>query len=474
MHTVLFALVVGFIASTATWCAWFVTHLPWLGLPERVSIPLLIVTWLVALTMPLRGVPRVRSLGIGALAGLASGMIGLLLLGSKLVEPPPEGTGPAGAVIPAAPLIVIGFLTLGVALGVLAGLIASCLPPRRAPTSAASGRLAPLDAAHLRPSSRDLLAWFAWVMLGTLAPLILIGGLVTSTDAGMAVPDWPGTFGSNMFLYPLGPRARPEVFLEHSHRLFGTLAGLAAIVLAGWTLATDLRRSARVLAVAVLTLVVLQGVLGGLRVLTGSPDPHADPRLLRFVHGVLAQVTVAVAAALAAVLSPMYQALPPGGDPSWRDAPPGAWRRARFWSTALLHASFLQLVLGAMYRHFRDSHSLWTHAGFAVIVTVAAASAAFAARAASAHAPAAGQTLRRTAGWILAVVILQVVLGWATLLGGGTARAAESVPQALLRTAHQGTGALLIALGTVLYVFLIRLVPHRRALSPPLPPDSPA
>ena len=64
-----------------------------------------------------------------------------------------------------------------------------------------------------------------------VAPLLFVGGLVTSTNSGMAVPDWPNTFGSNMFLYPLGPRAQPDVYLEHSHRLFGTLVGLATLKL---------------------------------------------------------------------------------------------------------------------------------------------------------------------------------------------------------------------------------------------------
>jgi cytochrome c oxidase assembly protein subunit 15 len=40
------------------------------------------------------------------------------------------------------------------------------------------------------------------VALATLA-LIGMGGLVTSHGAGMAVPDWPTTYGYNMFLFPI-------------------------------------------------------------------------------------------------------------------------------------------------------------------------------------------------------------------------------------------------------------------------------
>ena len=70
-----------------------------------------------------------------------------------------------------------------------------------------------------------------------MGTVLLIGGLVTSTESGMAVPDWPGTFGANMFLYPIGLMAHPRIFLEHSHRLFGAMAGLVSILalLALWT-----------------------------------------------------------------------------------------------------------------------------------------------------------------------------------------------------------------------------------------------
>ena len=72
---------------------------------------------------------------------------------------------------------------------------------------------------------------FAAFVVAATAILIFAGGLVTSTGSGLSVPDWPNTFGTNMFLYPLGPRAAPDVFLEHSHRLFGTLVGLSAIAM---------------------------------------------------------------------------------------------------------------------------------------------------------------------------------------------------------------------------------------------------
>src|SRR5574341_1816746 len=93
--------------------------------------------------------------------------------------------------------------------------------------------------------------------------LILAGGLVTGTGAGLAVPDWPTTFGYNMFLYPWS-RMVGGILYEHSHRLIGSIVGLltVALTLAIW--AVEPRRWLRRLAGAALGAVILQGVLGGL------------------------------------------------------------------------------------------------------------------------------------------------------------------------------------------------------------------
>ena len=59
-------------------------------------------------------------------------------------------------------------------------------------------------------------------------PLLFIGGLVTSKGAGLAVPDWPTTFGYNMFLYPWS-KMIGNIFYEHSHRLVASCVGLLTI-----------------------------------------------------------------------------------------------------------------------------------------------------------------------------------------------------------------------------------------------------
>ena len=68
--------------------------------------------------------------------------------------------------------------------------------------------------------------------------LIVIGGIVTSTDSGLAVPDWPTTFGYNMFLYPLSEMVG-GILYEHSHRLMGSLVGMLTIGLLGLILVKD-------------------------------------------------------------------------------------------------------------------------------------------------------------------------------------------------------------------------------------------
>lgn len=111
-------------------------------------------------------------------------------------------------------------------------------------------------------------------------PVIWVGSLVTTYNAGMAVPDWPGTYGYNLFLYPwttwiFGPW---DLFVEHGHRLLASLCGFIAI---GLTIVAWRNRSRRWLfwfSLGALALVIFQGLLGGVRVLF-------DQRLIAMVHG---------------------------------------------------------------------------------------------------------------------------------------------------------------------------------------------
>ncbi len=133
--------------------------------------------------------------------------------------------------------------------------------------------------------------------LATLAAtgvLILLGGLVTNTGAALAVPDWPSTFGHNMFFFPWSQMIG-GVFYEHSHRLVGALVGLLTLVLAAalWREGGRLRR----LGLVAVAVVLVQGVVGGLRVVLQQDA-------LAIFHGSLAQGFFALLAALAMLTAP--------------------------------------------------------------------------------------------------------------------------------------------------------------------------
>ena len=170
-------------------------------------------------------------------------------------------------------------------------------------------------------------------------PLIFMGGLVTSHHAGLAVPDWPNSFGYNMFLFP--PRYWVGgILYEHTHRLAATVVGMLSIVLCVWAWATDKRKPQKWLAVAVLCAVIFQGVLGGLRVVKVNLD-------LAIVHGCFAQAFFCLAA-LMVVMSSRW----------WVDAPDlsksedSAAGRRLVWAGMLTVAVvYSQLIVGAVMRH---------------------------------------------------------------------------------------------------------------------------
>lgn len=176
----------------------------------------------------------------------------------------------------------------------------------------------------------------ACFLVGSILFLITLGGQVTSKVAGMAVPDWPATFGHNMFLFPWSRMtASMMVFLEHSHRLVASGVGLITLAVGALVWMTRTDRLARRLAMAAAILVVAQGVLGGQRVIQVS-------WVLGLMHGCLAQLFLLVAGSLALVLSRFWQ------NPGRADD--DSMSRARMiW--LLSAVAFLQTVLGAVMRH---------------------------------------------------------------------------------------------------------------------------
>src|SRR5574342_1114841 len=146
---------------------------------------------------------------------------------------------------------------------------------------------------HLMRSPASEGVWphrIAVVLACATFPLLFIGGLVTSKGAGLAVPDWPTTFGYNMFLYPWSKMVG-NIFYEHSHRLVASSVGLLTVALALTLWFGEQRRWLRWLGVAALGLVIVQGVIGGLRVILLE-------HTLAIIHAAFAQAFFALTVSL--------------------------------------------------------------------------------------------------------------------------------------------------------------------------------
>lgn len=270
-----------------------------------------------------------------------------------------------------------------------------------------------------------LLHRVAQVTVATTFLLILAGGNVTSKQAGLAVPDWPLSFGS---VNPEGWTQMPLVRDEHFHRLVGATVGLLAIVLAVGLWIRDQRQAVRWLGVSALLAVIVQGVMGGLRVTELSLT-------LAIVHGVFGQIVFCLLVALAAVLSPRWP-----GKPDQR--PEEADRALRGWSLVLVLVILGQLVLGALLRH-KGVGAIW-HIMGAMVVGVALLQVfqhVFNPRQIEAR-------LGRSAITILVLFGLQLVLGVmafliVTPLDGAPP---QTRMQAYLPTLHVGLGAVILAM----------------------------
>jgi cytochrome c oxidase assembly protein subunit 15 len=186
------------------------------------------------------------------------------------------------------------------------------------------------------------LAWFAALGSVWVFVLVALGAFTTSIGAGMAFPDWPLSNGS---VNPHGWLEEIDKFAEHSHRLSGTMMGLITIVLAVWLHRREERAWLRRLGWWALGIVIVQGLIGGKRVLLdGLHLPGFEMTLgqmLRIPHGVLAQVYVCVLFAIVAGLSR------PWIENTLGTASPRV-RRLGWWCVALL---FGQLTVAVTMRH---------------------------------------------------------------------------------------------------------------------------
>ena len=176
----------------------------------------------------------------------------------------------------------------------------------------------------------------AWLLACAVFPLIWIGGLVTTYEAGMSVVDWPTTYGHWFYSLQTWFYGMWDMFLEHGHRLWAQFVGLLAILAAAAIGVADRRRWMGWIAAALLAGVAIQGTLGGLRVLL-------DERMLAKVHGCTAAAYFALCAATVAMTSQRWRMAP-----VITSALAARLQRLAVAAAALL---FLDIILGVQLRH---------------------------------------------------------------------------------------------------------------------------
>ncbi len=177
---------------------------------------------------------------------------------------------------------------------------------------------------------------FARFLVACTVILILAGSLVTSTASGLSVPDWPTSYGWNMFTFPPSKWVG-GILYEHGHRLIASTVGFLTIILALWLWMSDPRRWVKWLGVAALGAVVAQGLLGGLTVLFFLPPAVST------AHAGLAEIFFCITVAIALFTSPRWiQGY------SGHVLDDAALRRLATATTALIYC---QILVGATMRH---------------------------------------------------------------------------------------------------------------------------
>ncbi|MCK5378678.1 MAG: COX15/CtaA family protein [Acidobacteria bacterium] len=405
----------GFATAVSMWALAYLGRLPVIMAPS----------WLIGLAMLLivggwgwrTGTWIDGALLAGAKVGLVAAIINMLILGSFLSSSERPG------LVPSALWWVPGSLVITAVIAALA--------------------------AHLgaRGGQREPPVWaglLSKVALGATFLLVVAGGLVTSNEAGLAVVDWPNSYGYNMFLYPIS-RMTGGIYYEHAHRLFGSLVGLTTVALALYLWRFDTRRWVTRLALSSVVVVIVQGILGGLRVtgnftLSTSAEDMAPSLALAVLHGVLGQIFMGMIVALAVVTSRTWQS----GSPETDERPTGDLDRTL--QGFLVAVLVVQLILGAVQRHF--AWGLVVHITMAAVVWMLASVAG-----------ARGWWLwpdyspvSRLGKAVLIIAGIQVLLGIMALAvtAGEAIVGNPGLFEVMATTAHQACGALLLATSVAL------------------------
>jgi len=283
---------------------------------------------------------------------------------------------------------------------------------------------------------------FARLVAASTLVLIFAGGLVTSTGSGLAVPDWPNTYGWFMFSFPL-EKMVGGILYEHGHRLIATTVGFLILILAAWLWRAESRGWVRRLGYAALAAVIVQGVLGGITVLWFLPDP------VSIAHAGLAQIVFCLTIAIALFTSTGWQR----GETAPDDR---RLQRLALVTTIVIYA---QILVGATMRHTDAGLAIpdfplafghivpnrwdagiavhFAHRAGALIVSVLVVMTLM--RVWLHHA--ASSPLRRPANALLLLLVAQVTLGAYTIW---------TAKQFIVNSAHVATGAMVLATSLVL------------------------
>ena len=297
------------------------------------------------------------------------------------------------------------------------------------------------------------LVWLhRYTRLLVVATLLLVaaGGMVTSTNSGLAVPDWPTTYGRHMFAFPLSGMVG-GIFYEHGHRLIATIVGMLTIGLVLFLWRAEPRPWVRRLGWLALAAVIVQGLLGGLTVLLLLPDA------VSISHAGLAQIFFALTLSIALVTSATWRRPP---------APPADDERLRRRVLILTLAVYGQILLGATMRHtgaglaipdfpLSYGHLLppfwnvpvalhFAHRAGAVIVSVLAGAVVWRIR--THHAS--RREFVRPAWVLVSAVVIQVTLGAFVVLTG---------KNEIVNTLHVATGSIVLGTSLVLTLRAFRL-----------------
>ena len=416
-------LATGFGTTVAMWTVGYVCRLPPAVVPNAMMAAAMLACVVVGGFVAGRYGPRGWRGGL--YVGIVSSLLNMLILGSLLTGDRPN------QIVPSAMLWIPGAVFFSALLGAGGGAIGARSPRTHTDTNWS--------------------ARFACTAAAATLLLLIAGGLVTSADAGLAVVDWPNSFGYNMFLYPLG-RMTGGIYYEHAHRLFGSLVGLTVLVLALHVQRSGPSRWLKLYAWLTLLCVIVQGVLGGLRVtgrftLSTSPHDTAPSITLAIVHGVFGQIVFGMIVSFTVLLSRHWQ------------RPAALMNSASAATDRGLHVLLvcllvIQLVLGALLRHISDG--LLIHISTAAIVILLALACGLRAWGLYGDIP----VLRRIGAGLVFMTAGQVFLGIAALVAVGLWSSLSTRPPAevVLATAHQALGAAILACAVMLMLFHWRLV----------------